>query len=372
MIRWILVLQFVSNFCFGALIPIIPVLNLESAGWAFTAFSLFKCLAFAPSGIVADRLGNRAAVGVSLLLQALAMGTLIALPGMAWLGRMEEGIGLALGTIACLGWCRELAPDPGAFARLVQSLLSVGGLGYIVGPLAGFALSARFGTGPVLWFLLIVNGTACLGQFAWGAHPGGKAVLEVVQAPVPEASHPGREGGLRWKVALGAAKCLGLGWQPVLGWWAIQRIGLSPVASGLSFLVLGAGFSLGAKWRIRGGWILGALGFVCLELSLRSGPTALIGFWWGAVAMLGVWFGRSVTESVGRLGWNSPESLGKLNARWLLATDLPAAFVPVVLWQFRDDAGAPWRWGLGGVLLLVSTGASVLPLKRHPEMISAP
>lgn len=344
MLLLLLGLSFLFNFTYGVLLPIVPHLNEDVAGWAFTSFLLFKLLWLIPAGHLNDRLGSRASLLLALLIQIAALAAIALLPHQPWLGRALEGVALAQGTLSTFGVLRELSHDPRFFQSAVAKLLSIGGLGMIIGPYAGYALLPL---GPLRAIFALVGLTALFtaAQAIVGRRPPGDRIAAPGSLPLTEPTP------VFWFIAgLTAAKALAVGWEPNLAWWAQSELHFPATIAGLSFLVLGASFVVGSLRPHPAATLLSLAGFLFLEWSLAGTTWA----WWPALAALGFWYGTYVTLAVGKLGWNAPEKIGRHNSVWMLVTDLPMAFVPAVLWEWRADEAASYRWWLAGVLLLVA------------------
>lgn len=351
--------SFVLNFSYGVLLPIIPALDLEGAGLAFTLFSLLKVACLAPAGFLSDRLGHERALGLAFAVQVAALACLAAWPSAPWAGRILEGVALAQGTVSTLSMLRLVSPTPAEFSRGLSLLLGAGGVGSILGPLAGFWLLA-LGPTSALVALLALNGAMLVVQ--WAAPRARAASVTVEPAPpLPAIS----TGVVSTVLGLAAAKALALGWEPALAFWANHDQGLGPTLSGLTFISMGIGFTLGTARPARHFLWLGLGGFVALELSLRGVPP----LWWLAAPVLGYWYGAYLTMAIGSLGWNRPDRIGRFNSAWMLVSDLPMALTPVVVWQWRTPEPGSSRLALGLVLALASV-VGLWPLWRRSGKIS--
>jgi MFS family permease len=347
-------LSFLFNFLYGVLLPLVPHLNGDDAGWAFTAFLLFKLIWFIPAGYISDRIGHGAALSLTLALQSVALVVIALFPNSPWFGRALEGMALAQGTLSTFAFLRVLTPDAEAFRGSVAKLLGLGGLGMIAGPAVGYLL-LPYGAVNAVLALAALNAIFFLAQiFFFRSTPKSLPTPESNQTSAPK-------GGLLWfAIGLTAAKAVAVGWEPNLAWWAQDVIHLSAEVAGLSFLVLGLSFVLGSMKPLV--WLtpLAFLGFAGLEYALSGHSWA----WWPALAFVGFWYGVFVTIAVGRLGWNDPEKIGRHNSIWMLGTDLPMTFVPAILWAWRGQEAAPYRWILGISLLLISSLALFYGLSR--------
>lgn len=345
MLYFLFALSFLFNFTYGVLLPIVPHLNEDIAGWAFTAFLLCKLIWLLPAGVINDRIGSRASLTLALVVQVVALFAIAKLPHYPWIGRSLEGVALAQGTLSTFGFLRLLAPEQNLFQSAVGKLLSIGGLGMILGPFVGYA---GLPLGPVNAILALGALNAAFLLALMVLAPGVKAA-ERIGEEAPDEVH----GRLFWMVAgLTAAKALAVGWEPNLAWWAQSRMQFSAPVAGFSFLLLGLSFIWGSLKPNTIASLLSFVGFFFLELALAGTSWG----WWPAVVVLGFWYGTYVTFAVGRLGWNKPEKIGRHNSVWMLVTDLPMAFVPAILWQWREQeqSSVLLRAGLAGVLLAVA------------------
>ncbi|MCM2277145.1 MAG: MFS transporter [Oligoflexia bacterium] len=357
MLTWLLVVSVAFNFTYGALLPVIPRLNVETAGAAFTAFSLFKVGCLAPAGRLSDRIGHARALTLALALQVAGLLTIGALPEWPWLGRILEGIALAQGTVSAVSMLREVSPRLQDFEKGVNRLMGIGGLGFLLGPLFGFVALNELQLNPI-WILLGVNLVLLLLHLglAFRSKRGVRADAQAAEGAVQDAVEARAlpRGSLLALVAgFAATKALTLGWEPNLAWWSGHELGLSSLASGMTFILLGVAFTAGAVFPRSWMGVLGIPGFLFLESALRP-DWSWAGSWWAALALIGLWYGAYVTLAVSRLGWNRPESIGRYNSSWMLVTDLPMAVLPVVLWQWRAPEPGMLRFFLGVFLALVS------------------
>ena len=348
----LLALAFYFNFCMGALVPIVPRFAPEHAGWAFTAFSLFKVFFLVPAGFISDRIGHAWAVAFALVLQIVALVVIAAMPSEPWLGRLFEGAALAQGTLSTLSLFRVKTSSLGDFGKWTQRLLGVGSLGFLFGPMAGYLSLGSTAVSPVrlLLGLAVVGGLALLVH----ARDAAASVMRATEDP----KHAPSGANMLWLgIALASAKVVGVGWQPLLGWWANHEIGLRPALAGLSFVLVGVAFGVGATQLKRAPALLvGAavvLGLALLERAIATGSM----LWWPAIVLVSAWFGDFLTRVMSLLGWNDPARIGRTNARWLAITDLPMALTPAVVWPMREASHWPARVGIAGVALALAIGA---------------
>lgn len=335
-------LSFLFNFIYGVLLPIVPHLNEDVAGWAFTAFLLFKLIWFIPAGILSDKIGHKNALTFTLLLQTVALVLIAYFPHYPWLGRSLEGMALAQGTLSTFAFLRELTPSHHAFRGAVSKLLGLGGLGMIAGPTIGYQL-IPYGPVNAILALSALSFLFLLIQLFF-IKSTGKKIAEIAEQK--------QTGNFFWfAIGLTAAKALGVGWEPNLAWWAQSKMHFSAQIAGISFFILGISFVIGSLKPKTKLIPLVFLGFAGLEFSLTGSTWA----WWPSLALVGLWYGIYVTVAVGRLGWDNPDKIGRHNSFWMLGTDLPMTFVPAILWVWREQEFTSYRIVLGVALLLISS-----------------
>ncbi len=335
-------LSFFFNCIYGFLLPIIPHLGESTAGVAFSAFLLAKLLWFLPSGWISDRIGHSHALSFALILQIAALISLVAFPHYAWLGRVLEGMALAQGTVSTFAYLRLLSGSSTEFQKSVSILLGTGGAGMILGPTIGYLIVPNFVV-EGMWVAVAL----CCGFFFASflrAKPKGFTASDTAEV---------QGGFLYFVLGLTLAKALGVGWEPNLAWWANHHFSFTPWVAGFSFFLLGLCFVWGSV-RPHRLWLWSIfVGYALLEFSLLRESWA----WWPAMVLFGTWYGTYVAQSVGALGWNRPERIGRSNSLWMLFTDLPMSFVPALLWVWRDPEAWLERSALALVLLL---GAAIL------------
>jgi MFS family permease len=329
---WPVFISFLFNVTYGLLLPLVPKLGLETAGVAFSSFALIKLVLTVPSGHLTDKLGSWRATGAALVLQALGLAAIVALPDHAWVGRGLEGFALALGQVAVVSLCRNACATPMEFEKLVGQVVGIGSLGYVVGPALGFFLM----TGdPVVPIYLAGAATAAVAVVHF--------VLErVVAKPAAmtvhasDSLHVSPRIAILFMIALGCAKALVVGMEPLFAWWASDVFKLTPLVAGLTFVLLSVAFLVGTLKANLKLAVLSTVGVVFIEGALRGH----VELWWIGLLLVGYWDGVVVSTSVGRLGWNKPDTVGRHNARWLALTDFPMAVMPVLVWSLRE----PDQW----------------------------
>jgi len=347
---WLVLLNVLINFIHGVLLPVIPHLNLASAGLAFTAFSLFKVLSLAPAGMLGDRIGHWRCLTLALLFQLSGLAIMYFYPLATWEARILEGLALAQGTVSTISLCRLFSPQQAKFSKMISILIGFGGLGFIAGPILGYGLLAR-GNDFVLGFLM----ACCVGFLVLQLashyfYPA--AILVDSNIKVAFSKSKNQEAKTTTMIGLSAAKAVGVGWLPNMAWWATNDVHLTPFLSGISFVLLGAGFAVGALKPVKAILPLGLVGLLSLEISLHFGSA----WWWPALAILGFWYGSCVSLAMAHLGWNKKENIGQYNSKWMILTDLPMALTPVLLWSMKEPEFQFARVLLGVFIVLVAIG----------------
>jgi MFS family permease len=332
MIALLVALNFYFNFCMGALLPIVPRLSPETAGWAFTVFSLFKVICLVPAGTISDRLGHGRAMALAITLQVGALVTIASIPTAPWAGRILEGAALAQGTVSTLALLRIASANVDELARRMRMLLGIGSMGFLFGPMAGyFALgSALMPPERLLSGLAVIGALAIVLQLRFVRR------FDAVEREREATPHAPSGADTFWLgLALAMGKVLGVGWQPLLAWWANHEMGLSPGQAGASFVAIGIAFGVGATQLRRLPFAVVA-GVVVAGFGLLEYAVAHASFhWWIAVVLVSAWFGDFLTRTMALLGWSDPARLGATNARWLAITDLPMALTPAIVWPIR-------------------------------------
>ena len=356
---WVLILNIALNFIYGVMLPLIPTLNVENAGLAFSAFALAKVLCLPLAGIIGDRIGHTRGLALTLILQVSALTCIRSFPAHAWVGRILEGAALAQGMVSAVSLLRVGTTDHQVFSKAISKLMSGGALGFIIGPLLGYVL-LPFGADRILLVLLGVSVVLLVGHLS--RRDVQAAAPSFVRAKAVNSSGLFDRGLLMIVLGFAAAKCLGVGLQPNLSWWANHDVHLSAVLSGMSFIVMGVGFTIGAAKQVKGFFLLPFLGLPLLEAAIHGQPA----YWWGALGILGYWFGCYVTTAVSKLGWSRPENIGRFNSVWMLFTDFPMAIVPMLVWQWRTPEPSLARMTMELALCLVSISGLLPAFSKRP------
>lgn len=348
MIIWVVLVAIWFNLIYGALIPITPELNREMAGVAFSAFALIKVFFVIPAGWVSDRIGHYRGLALAIVFQALAVGLILEFPEQVWAARAAEGLALAFGIMSALALCRLYSKNQDEFGKAVGLLMGVGSAGFLIGPFFGYLLP----TGTALRGLLAVTIVLLIVHILLrGRHRAEtRAALEV-----PGGTSAGFPMVL--VAALGIAKALGVGIEPVLGWWSTQDIGLTKMVAGVTFVVAALGFMAGNLLSRPRLIVSGFAGLFLLEASLHGNPW----MWWPALALIGLFSGTALSLLLRELGWSETKNIGVHNSKWMILSDLPMAVAPVLLWEVRSPA----QWGLRFACLTVLVAAVVFVVLRR-------
>jgi len=319
-----------------------------------------------PSGKISDRLGHGRAMALAITLQVSALLTIAAVPEAPWLGRILEGAALAQGTISTLALLRMASATIDEFAKRTRLLLGVGSTGFLFGPLAGYVAigSSTFSPSRLLVALAGAGAIAIVVQLRI-AHR-----FHEHEATAAATHAPSGADFFSLGLALAMAKVLGVGWQPLLGWWANHEMGLSPARAGASFVAIGIAFGVGATQLRRVPFavtsIMVVVGFALLEYAVTHASPV----WWIAIVLVGAWFGDFITRAMALLGWNDPTKLGATNARWLALTDLPMALTPAVVWPLRSASDWSFRAVIAAVALTLALGGYFVGTRLRARLVS--
>lgn len=319
-------------------------MNMETAGWAFTLYYVFKVIWYLPAGRVSDGLGHYNALLLALVFQAVAVIILWLRPDWAMLARTLEGIALAQSTISSLSALRMRHEHLEIFSLSVNRLMLAGSIGFLLGPVFGFLTYQTYS--DFLLFTLLAITFAGFVVVIKMRRPNKLATLDKNSFEVEIKPN----GFWRLIVGMAAVKCVLIGWQLNMVFWTTELFGTGSVWSGISFIILGVLFAVGSIKPSGLDIFAGMIGMIVLEIALVNYPS----LWWLSLILLGYWFGSYLSYTTGRLGWNRPEKTGSQNSFWLALTDLPSAFVPVIMWQWRQPEHVSYRVILGMILLLLA------------------
>lgn len=339
MVFWIVLCTIWFNFVLGALIPITPKLNEEMAGLAFSSFVFIKILVFIPAGWIGDKIGHYTGFFISLVSQVVTLWLIIKAPEYIWAARSAEGVSLAFGTISALALLRAYSKSKQEFGRSVAMMMGIGSSGVLLGPFFGYLVDIDL----ALKTLLLGSVLFCIVHWILlSFHTKSLVPQEKNKEEAPTS--------VAWKVLLAFAfvKGLGVGIQPLLGWWATHEIGLTGIMAGLTFVAASLGFMIASYKPNLNRAYAGILGLIMLELAL-SGQHF---FWWPGLICLGLFSGTIINLALAKLGWNNFENIGFQNSKFLLLSDIPMMILPGVLWELRDSSQAMLRIALVSVLLI--------------------
>lgn len=317
------------------------------AGLAFSSFALVKILVFIPAGFISDKFGHFTGFFIGLAAQILTLGLILWHPELVWAARSAEGITLAFGTISALALLRAYAKDGSEFGKSISLLMGIGSSGFLIGPFFGYQIPIQ----QALTILLVGSVIVCV--IHWLLYKIHVRSLKNLILDTGEAhSFP-------WAFVLcfALAKGLGVGTEPLLGWWATEKIGLTPALAGLTFVSAALGFMLANVKPRAMTATLGLFGVLFIELAL-AGHHIL---WWPALLCLGLYSGTMINLCLTKLGWNKPENLGTQNAKWLALSDIPMMVTPALLWSLRE----PQEWPIRASILAGTMIVSLFLLRRR-------
>jgi MFS transporter, DHA1 family, inner membrane transport protein len=149
-------LVFLDEVALLSLVPLLPSytraygLSDVRAGALLSAASLAIVVASVPAGRLSDRFGARVVTLVAAALAAAAMfGTALA-PGFVTLLAARAAFGVGSGTIwsAGISWLSDSAPE-GSRDRALAMVITVAGIGSMIGPVFAGLLADRVGRGAV-------------------------------------------------------------------------------------------------------------------------------------------------------------------------------------------------------------------------------
>lgn len=337
------------------MIVILPKLNLEEAGFAYSMFFFFKAAWYFAAGTIEQKIGARACIVLSLIIQTFALIFIFHLPESPWLGRILEGIALSQGTISSLSLMRAVEPDQTRFSKAMSLVMGLGSLGFVIGPVSAFFVKKEaittFGNSLcvasalfiLLWWLI----SARTKQIAKPQHSNAPQKIFDLQI---------FKSDLIWAiVAVACIKSVVMGLQLNVGWWARELLSLSPTLAGLSFLVMSATFALGATLARKLPKVtfalIGLVAYSLLEIALNNHMP----MWWTSLVLLGMWYGFSITVFYSKLGWNDEKSAGTQNATWLFLVDAPMALLPVLIWPTRAEIFSTERLVIVLTVLVLSS-----------------
>ncbi len=316
--------NFVFNFTFGALVPIIPLMSQDHAGVAYGSYGLAKVLFFIPAGILVDKIGGKVCILLTIILEILALAILAYLPGHAIWGRTVEGMALALGTVTLFSLYRQLSDNEEEYKSNISQIIVSTGLGFLIGPMGSYLLLAN-GAVFVLNCLILLNfATLIVYVFYQNQYPN-ESGFEIKE-----------NGSLKVSYALVAVmfitKFLQIGFHPVITHWNKVFFQFSYEVSGLVFIATGIAFMAGAVLSRRSLWFTVFPGVIVFELSFYWNNGV---FYYLGLMIMSFWFGSIMADTVGKLGFSDLNKLGLRNSLWLLVSDISIFFGPIALWEIR-------------------------------------
>ncbi|TCO54340.1 MFS transporter [Actinocrispum wychmicini] len=134
-----------------------------TALWAVDAYTLVFAALLLSAGLLGDRIGARRAYLIGLVIFAVAslVAGLAPSAGVLISARAAQGVGAALLAPAPLTLITRTYTDPAAWAKAVAVWVSVGGIGFMVGPLLSGALVDTAGWRSVFLLNLPVVALTC-------------------------------------------------------------------------------------------------------------------------------------------------------------------------------------------------------------------
>jgi predicted MFS family arabinose efflux permease len=163
-----------------ALVPLLPSythayhLSSVQAGALLSAASLAIVIASVPAGRLSDRFGARRVTLAAGAIVGVSMAGVAAAPGYPALLAARALFGVGSGTIwsAGLSWLGDSAA-PGARERALAAVVTVAGLGSMVGPVFAGVLADQVGRGAAFAVVALLTAVVVVGLAA--GHPGRRA-----------------------------------------------------------------------------------------------------------------------------------------------------------------------------------------------------
>lgn len=346
LVNWI---NFVINFTFGALIPIIPEMNKDNAGFAYGSYGFAKVLFFIPAGFIVDKYGSKKSVIITIVLEILAISAMRFLPHGEYIGRTLEGMALAIGTITLFHLFREMALNHKEYSKNVSMGVFYTGLGFLTGPMVSYLL-LKNGVDFVLSSLIAINVfTFILYLMKYNTVDFARVTLEIAQTD-------SRKISISLVIVITIVKFLQIGFHPLMTHWNKELFEFSFEVSGMLFITSGFGFMMGAL-RPRP-WYCFAFfpGIVLLEYSFFGHAW----MYFVAMAILSFSFGGVLADVISKLGFSDLNRLGIRNSIWLLVSDISLFTGPVVLWEMRHNDPMDHKLVRISFMLFLSSVAIVL------------
>lgn len=363
----VLVLSWTSMLAVWTGAVVAPTLHGLAAAWGasklevqllLTLPALSLALTGAPVGRAVDRRGPKAVLLGGLALTTVSSGLGVAATGVTELAlaRAMQGVATAAVQTAASAWlidAVEASRRPSAVA--VQSVGM--GLGGILGPLLGGALTVWGPTGPFLAFLIALPMALAVARL-----PGGKAGDASVATAEGERGVSGTSP--RWFLAAGFLGMVGFYVLPVqISFLLHEALGLGPEAAGraiavmtLPGLLLGLGFApvrawLGPGVLLAASFVLPAVGYIGLANAI-SWPEVV-----GALLVVGLGFAPLMPNLTLWLAEHTPASARGRATGWLQVAFFSGQFsAPLVVAATLGQAPASHVFTAAGLVLPIAGG----------------